>query len=81
MREPTQLGFELQEAYEVMRALGTLAHNIEMAARFEYAYTMGAQWGYQWATREPFYPTAWASGCGKPAFVLLTVVHQHEAKR
>jgi hypothetical protein len=46
--------------------LATLAHNLAIAGGLCRAHKLGAGFGYEWATREPFYPR-WEPGCGSDA--------------
>ena len=52
--------------YPLRCAMRTLAHNLAIVAACERAFSLGVGFGYEWATREPFWPR-WESGCGKNA--------------
>lgn len=51
-------------------AARTLFANIATVGALQAAYIAGGQFGFQWARREPIWPTAWDPGEGKPYFLL-----------
>jgi hypothetical protein len=55
----------------VFDAWRVFAGNVAAAAFGQAAYLAGSQFGFQWARREPVWPTAWDPGEGKP-YRLLT---------
>jgi hypothetical protein len=56
----------LTDVLDAMYRLETLAHNLAIAAGLCRAHSLGEGFGYEWATREPFWPR-WEPGCGKDA--------------
>ncbi len=56
----------LTDKIEAMEALSNLASCLRWAGALERAFNLGAGFGYEWATRHPFYPR-WESGCQQDA--------------